>query len=94
MVAKDHAGDLRSYRHHNFKRIAFCMACNRAHDRQTGLLVVSARRKNYCESSACLLAASLRREIQPNQVACLWYIFACHHNSLPTGSPQSVFRAS
>src|SRR5207245_6979763 len=77
-------------RNWHFECIPLRVTCDWTDNRQAGLLVVSSRRENDCGPASCLLAARLRREVEPDQISSLGHVFAGYHSSFPAGAPQSV----
>jgi hypothetical protein len=90
MIRKNYTANTAARWDRYFKRVPFGLARNGAHDREAGPSIIAARRKNDCGPLASLFAAHPRREVYPNQIAGIRHILARYHNSLPTGSPQSV----
>ena len=54
---------------HNFKRLAFYMACNRTEQGKTYFLIVFFLGNANCGAATFLLMSSLRIKIQPDKVA-------------------------
>jgi hypothetical protein len=90
MVREDHSTNATAQRKRYFKWVTLGMAGYRTKDGQTSLFIIGPRGKHNCRPPSCLFTASLRREVQPDNVAGIRHILGGYHSSFPTGSPQSV----
>src|SRR5437879_3727866 len=90
MVGKDHSLNELAGRNGNFKRIPLRVTRHGTYNRQAGLLVVTSRRENDRGPPPRLLAARLRREVQPDQISSVGQVLAGYHGSFPAGTPHSV----
>src|SRR6266480_2919779 len=90
MFANNRTSDARPRREVHFECIALHKARDRTDNRKTRLLVVAPGRKNHSRPAPRLFPASLRRKIEPDQIAGIRHILAGYHSSLPSGAPQSV----
>ena len=92
MVAKNRTSDARPRREAHFEGIPLHKARDRTDNRKTRLLVVATGRKNHSRPAPRLFPASLRRKIEPDQIAGIRHILAGYHSSLPSPGAPIRFR--
>src|SRR3984957_16033763 len=75
----------------NLKRIVLDLRRQRTADHQARLAVIRRRTQNEGRAMPCLFMASLRREVDPHDLASIRHVLLCHHQtSLPCGGPKST----
>jgi hypothetical protein len=90
MICEDDSADPLPGGQNDFEGIPFWAASYGAYDCEVCFLVVCARSEDKSGPASRLLTTRLRCKIQPDEIARVRHVAARYHNSLPTGSPQSV----
>jgi hypothetical protein len=92
VVRQDNAGHALTGSYGHFEWVPFDLIRNRADQHQAGLRVVCFGAQHQCRASPSLLAAGLRVEGQPDEIAGARQKDGAYQDSLPCGRPQSVSR--
>src|SRR5271154_6223235 len=75
----------------DLERIILDLRRQRTADHQARLAVIRRRTQNERRTVPCLFMASLRREVDPDDLAGVGHVLLCHYQaSLPCGGPKST----